>query len=476
MKDLTTEGSKSNDSGVTFNKIIALCNARGFIFAGSSIYGGLANTWDYGPLGVELKNNIKREWWKYFVQECRQSVGMDGGILMNPNVWVASGHVGGFSDPLMDCKACKTRHRADHLAEGAGLQAMQNGCKVHVDALSQAELEELVFSNKVPCPHCAKVDWTGIRQFNLMFKTFRGVVEDSSSTIYLRPETAQSQFVNFQNLQRTSRMKLPFGVGQIGKAFRNEITPGNFTFRTIEFEQAEYQHFCRAEESMAAYESFKSRAMEFYIKRLGLAKGKLRFRDHAVLCHYAKAAVDAEFNFVGDWWGEVGGTHHRGQHDLGGHQAHSRSSQEYVDSATGEKFLPTVVESSHGVDRLTLAVLCNGYEEEQLAEDDVRVVLRIKPSIAPYKVAVLPLQKKGLTEKSDEVFAMLSKQFMCTYDETGSIGKRYRRQDEIGTPLCVTIDYETLEDGCVTVRERDSMKQKRVKISALVKYVGKYLS
>ena len=363
---------------------------------------------------------------------------------------------------------------------------MQNGCRVHVDALSQAELEKLVLDGKVPCPHCAKVDWTGIRQFNLMFKTFRGVVEDTSSTIYLRPETAQSQFVNFQNLQRTSRMKLPFGVGQIGKAFRNEITPGNFTFRTIEFEQAEYQHFCREDESMAAYDMFKARAMEFYVKRLGLEKSKLRFRDHAVLCHYAKAAVDAEFNFMGDWWGEIGGTHHRGRHDLGSHMEHSRTNMEYVDSATGEKFVPTVVESSHGVDRMVLAVLCNGYEEEQLAEDDgasaphersesVRVVLRIKPSIAPYKVAVLPLQKKGLTEKSDEVFAMLSKQFMCTYDETGSIGKRYRRQDEIGTPLCVTIDYETLEDNAVTVRERDSMKQKRVKISALGKHVQKFL-
>jgi len=453
---------------LTMEKLTALCKNRGFIYSGSDIYGGLANTWDYGPLGAELKNNIKREWWKFFVQEDKNSVGMDGGILMNPNVWVASGHVAGFADPLMDCKECKTRHRADHLIERS-----KQGKGINAEALGEKGMEQFVLEKGVTCPNCGKANWTGIRQFSLMFKTNRGVTEDSSAVVYLRPETAQSQFVNFQNLQRTSRLKIPFGVGQIGKAFRNEITPGNFTFRTIEFDQMEYQLFTTEKESLNDYKNFKKKAMQFYTERLGLNKKELQFKDHAVLCHYAKAAVDAEYNFPFGF-GEIGGTHHRGRFDLGNHQEHSGKSMEYVCPITNDKYIPTVIESSHGADRLVLAVLADAYNEEELGKDekgnvDTRVVLKIKPSIAPYKVAVLPLQKKGLTEKSDEVFAMLSKHFMTTYDDTASIGKRYRRQDEIGTPFCVTVDYETLEDNCVTIRDRDTMKQERIKISDLVK-------
>ena len=413
---------------VEMEKIVALCKNRGFVFPGSELYGGLANTWDYGPLGVELKNNIKREWWKFFVRECKNSVGMDGGILMNPQVWVASGHVGGFTDPLVDCKECKTRARADTLVD-----------------------------NK--CPNCGKSNWTKERVFNLMFKTERGVTEESLNTIYLRPETAQSQFVNFLNLQRTTRFKLPFGVGQVGKAFRNEITPGNFIFRTVEFDQMEYQLFCEEKDSMKHYEEYKQKAMKFYTGRLGIKPENLKFVNHDTLAHYAKAAVDAEYNFPFGW-GEVGGTHHRGTFDLGNHKL------KYTPEGA-EAFTPTVIESSHGLDRLLLAVLVDAYEEESVTDGDVRVVLRLKPSIAPYSVAVLPLQKKNLTEKSHEVFDKLASCFSVTYDETGSIGKRYRRQDEIGTPLCVTIDYETLEDDTVTIRDRDTMKQERVKIADL---------
>ena len=450
-------------------KIIALCKSRGFIFPGSEIYGGLANTWDYGPLGVELKNNIKSEWWKFFVRENKHAIGLDGSILMNPNVWVASGHVGGFSDPLMDCKSCKTRHRADKLIDSFQLK---HDDKKHVDtdALSVKEMESYVVENKVQCPGCGKVDFTPIRQFNLMFKTNRGVIEDTSSVVYLRPETAQSQFVNFQNLQRTSRLKVPFGVGQIGKAFRNEITPGNFIFRTVEFEQMEYQHFTRDEQSLNDYETFKSKAMQFYVERLGLSKQNLRFKDHVNLAHYAKAAVDAEYNFPFGY-GEIGGTHHRGTFDLGNHQELSKKSMEYVCPTTNEKFIPTVIESTHGCDRLVFALLVDAYNEEQIDENDTRVVLKLKRELSPYRVAVLPLQKKGLTDKSDELFSMLSKQVSTTYDESGSIGKRYRRQDEIGTPFCVTVDYETLEDGCVTIRDRDTMKQERVKISDVLNYI-----
>ncbi|MCL2851314.1 MAG: glycine--tRNA ligase [Firmicutes bacterium] len=462
-----------NKNNLTMEKLKALCNNRGFIFAGSEIYGGLANTWDYGPLGVELKNNIKREWWKFFVQEDKNSVGMDGGILMNPNVWVASGHVAGFSDPLMDCKDCKTRHRADHLIENS-----KQGKGINAEALGEKGMESFVTDNGVTCPNCGKHNWTGIRQFSLMFKTQRGVTDDSTSTVYLRPETAQSQFVNFLNLQRASRLKVPFGVGQIGKAFRNEITPGNFTFRTIEFEQLEYQLFTKESSSLNDYEVFKNKAMQFYIERLGIDKKELRFKDHAVLCHYAKAAVDAEYNFPFGF-GEIGGTHHRGQHDLGSHAQHSGKSMEYTCPITNEKFIPTVVESSHGADRLVLAVLSDAYHEENLGTEetpDIRIVLKIKPSIAPYKVAVLPLQKKGLSEKSDEVFSLLSKHFMATYDDAASIGKRYRRQDEIGTPFCITIDYETLEDNAVTIRYRDTMEQERIKIDDLVNKLYKAIT
>jgi len=421
--------------------IVALCKNRGFVFPGSEIYGGLANTWDYGPLGVELKNNIKREWWKYFVQQNDNSVGMDGGILLNPRVWVASGHVDGFSDPLMDCKACKTRHRADNIK-----------------------------GNK--CPSCGKSDWTDVRQFNLMFKTHRGVVEKDGQQdiLYMRPETAQNQFVNFLNIQRSMRLKVPFGIGQIGKAFRNEITPGNFIFRTIEFEQMEHQLFCKKQDSMSFYESYKKKAMDFYTTRLGINSSHLRFKDHDQLSHYAQAACDAEYKFPFGF-GEIGGTHHRGTYDLDNHAKNSGKSQEYTDPNTGEKFTPTVIESSHGCDRLFLAVIADAYHEEKLDDGETRIVLKFAPRLAPYKAAILPLQKKGLTDKAEEIYRSLCKSFMCTYDDTASIGKRYRRQDEIGTPFCITVDYDTLNDNCVTVRERDSMKQERIKISDLKGYI-----
>jgi len=448
-------------------KIITLCKGRGFIFPGSEIYGGLANTWDYGHLGVELKNNIKREWWNFFVRENKNAVGMDGGILMNPNVWVASGHVAGFSDPLMDCRDCKTRHRADKL-----IDVFQKD--IDPDAMSVSEMEQFIAEKKIPCPNCKKTNFTPIRQFNLMFKTNRGVVEGSENTIYLRPETAQSQFVNFQNVQRTSRLKVPFGIGQIGKAFRNEITPGNFIFRTVEFEQMEFQHFTTDAKSLVDYKTFQDKAMDFYVSRLGLNGEKIRFKDHIQLSHYAKAAADEEYQFPFGW-GEIGGTHHRGTFDLGNHQDLSKKNLEYQCPTTNEKFIPTVIESTYGCDRLVLAVLVDAYHEEQIADDDVRVVLKLKPSLAPYTVCVLPLQKKGLTEKADEVFAMLSREFNTTYDDTASIGKRYRRQDEIGTPFCVTIDYDTLEDGCVTVRNRDTMEQERIKIDDLVPTIRKTL-
>lgn len=452
----------------TLDKIVALSKSRGFVFPGSEIYGGLANTWDFGPLGVELKNNIKREWWKFFVQEDRNSVGLDGGILMNPNVWVASGHVAGFQDPLMDCRECKARSRVDNLIENSGLEVKKAGKKIKAEELSLQEMEKFVLDNKIKCP-CGKVNWTPIRTFNLMFKTERGVTEANLNTIYLRPETAQSQFVNFQNLQRTSRLKVPFGVGQIGKAFRNEITPGNFIFRTVEFEQMEYQLFCKDSDSMKFYEEYKKKAHEFYTSRLGINEKKIRFADHDNLAHYAKAAVDAEY-FFPFGWGEIGGTHHRGIFDLGNHQRDSKKSMEY--KPEGEPaFIPTVIESSHGADRIFLATLTDAYTEEKISDDDIRIVLKLKPALAPYKVAVLPLQKKGLTDKADDVFKILSKHFSTNYDETGSIGKRYRRQDEIGTPLCVTIDYETLEDTAVTVRDRDTMTQERVKIANLLNYI-----
>jgi len=450
------------------DKIVALSKNRGFIYPGSEIYGGLANTWDFGPLGVELKNNIKREWWKFFVRENRNSIGMDGGILMNPMVWKASGHVDTFQDPLMDCKDCKHRSRVDKLIEESGTW---KDTKKRPEELSLPEMEKFVFDNKIKCPACGKVNWTGIRFFKLMFSTDRGVTEANLNTIYLRPETAQSQFVNFQNLQRSSRLKVPFGVGQIGKAFRNEITPGNFIFRTVEFEQMEYQLFCKEEESMKWYDIYKKKAHEFYTKRLGITDRNIRFADHDNLAHYAKAAVDAEYLFPFGW-GEIGGTHHRGIFDLGNHQRDSKKTMEYKEEGQ-DPFVPTVIESSHGLDRILLATLVDAYNEEEVAPGDTRVLMKLKPSIAPYTVAVLPLQKRGLTDKSHELFDTLSKNFSVSYDETGSIGKRYRRQDEIGTPLCLTVDYETLEDNSVTIRDRDTMKQERIRISDLIDFINR---
>jgi glycyl-tRNA synthetase len=440
-------------------KIISLCKNRGFIFAGSDIYDGLANTWDYGPLGVELKNNIKAEWWREFVTQNENSVGIDGGILMNRNVWVASGHVSGFSDPLMDCKACKARTRADKLIE-------EYDPNISADGWDPDKLYEYVTGHKLKCPVCGKMDWTGIRQFNLMFETYRGVTKDNAAQVYLRPETAQSEYINFQNVQRSMRLKIPFGIGQTGKAFRNEITPGNFIFRTIEFEQMEHQLFCEEGTAMAEYEKYKQQAINFYTNNVGIDKKNLRFRDHEKLVFYAKAACDIEYAFPFGW-GEINGTHHRGIHDLSAHQNLSKKSMEYLDPYTNQKFIPTVIESSHGVDRLFLSILCDAYTEEKIADDDTRVLLKIKPSIAPYKICVMPLQKKGLTEFSEKLFRDLRQHFPALYDDAGSIGKRYRRQDEIGTPICITVDYDTLNDNCVTIRDRDTMKQTRAGVSQL---------
>jgi len=446
-------------------KIIALCKNRGFVFAGSEIYGGLANTWDYGPLGVELKNNVKREWWKFFVTENDNSVGIDGGIFLNPKVWKASGHVDGFSDPLMDCKACKTRHRADKLIE-----EVSKG-KVNPDNKPNKWLEDWIRDNHVKCPNCGKIDWTEIRQFNLMFKTNRGVIESVENTIYLRPESAQNEYINFQNVQRTMRLRLPFGIGQIGKAFRNEITPGNFTFRTIEFEQMEHQLFCRKNDAEKFYKLYKERAHEFFTDRIGIDKKHLRFKDHEQLAHYAKMACDIDFAFPFGW-GEINGTHHRSEFDLTQHSKFCGKEQNYTDPETNEKFIPTVVESTVGCDRTVLAVICDAYCEEKIADDDTRVVLKLKPSLAPYKVAVLPLQKKDQGEQAFKIYRDLCKHFPCTYDESASIGKRYRRADEVGTPFCVTVDFDTKSDNSVTVRDRDTMKQERVKIADLRAYIG----
>ena len=459
------DNKNKNSGGVTMDKLMALCKTRGFVFPGSDIYGGLANSWDYGPLGVELKENIRREWWKFFVQESENSVGLDAGILMHPTVWEASGHVGGFSDPLMDCKACKTRHRADNL-----IDAVSKG-KVNADGWTHEQLQAYIDDKKVNCPNCGKRDWTPIRDFKLMFQTSRGVTEDASSTIYLRPETAQGEYVNFLNVQRSMRLKLPFGIGQVGKAFRNEITPGNFIFRTLEFEQLEHQLFCRAEDSDKHYLEYKQKIWDFYTTRLGIDPQNMRYHDHEKLVFYAKAAVDMEYNFCFGWK-EINGTHHRGTHDLTQHAKFSGKLQEYTDPVTNEKFTPTVIESSMGLTRAFLVCLHDAYREEVLDDGETRVVLKLKSSLAPYKAAVFPLQKKDLTDKAREVYRTLSKHFMTAYDDTASIGKRYRRQDEIGTPFCVTIDYDTAADGCVTVRSRDSMAQERVALSELVSYLS----
>ena len=447
-----------------FDEIVNLCKNRGIIFPGSDIYDGLANTWDYGPVGVELKNNIKRAWWKKFVQESNNSFGVDADIFMNSKVWDASGHTASFSDPKMDCKSCKTRHRADNL-----IDAHSKG-SVNPDVMSNEEMEQYIAEHKVACPKCGKSDWTNIRNFNLMFSTSRGVTDDSQNLIYLRPETAQGEFVNFLNVQRSMRAKVPFGIAQIGKAFRNEVTPGNFIFRTIEFEQMEHQWFCKAEDSMKFYEFFKQKAKEFLLS-LGFKEENLRYHDHDKLAHYAKAACDIQYKYpIG--WEELNGIHHRGDWDLSRHQEFSGKSMLYLDPYTNEKYLPNVVEYSIGADRLTLAVLCEAYEKEDLENGDSRIVMHFHPAIAPYKVAILPLQK-NLSEKANEVYAKLAKYFMVTYDEAGSIGKRYRRQDEIGTPMCVTIDFETMENDTVTIRDRDTMEQIRLSIDDLVDYVTK---
>ena len=446
-----------------FDKIVNLSKNRGFIFPGSDIYDGLANTWDYGPVGVELKNNIKRAWWKKFVQEAHNSFGVDADIFMNSRVWDASGHTASFSDPKMDCKNCKTRHRADNLIEE------HSKGKVNPDLMSNEEMENYIKEHHISCPRCGKCDWTPIRNFNLMFSTSRGVTDESQNLIYLRPETAQGEFVNFLNVQRSMRAKVPFGIAQIGKAFRNEVTPGNFTFRTIEFEQMEHQWFCRADESMKYYEEYKKKAMDFLLS-LGFKADHLRFHDHDKLAHYAKAASDIQYLYpIG--WEELNGIHHRGDWDLSRHQEYSGKSMLYLDPYTNEKYIPNVIEYSIGADRLTLAVMCEAYDEEKLENGETRVVMHFHPAIAPYKVAILPLQK-NLSEKAMDVYTKLSKYFMVTYDEAGSIGKRYRRQDEIGTPMCVTIDFDTLDNDTVTIRDRDSMEQIRLRIDDLINYIA----
>ena len=444
----------------SMEKIVNLCKARGYIYPGSEIYGGLANTWDYGPLGVELKNNVKKAWMKKFVQESKYNVGLDAAILMNPETWVASGHVGGFSDPLIDCKECKTRHRADKLIEE---WAHENGKDMIADGMTDEAMVNFINDNDIVCPNCGKRNFTSIRKFNLMFKTFQGVTEDSKAEIFLRPETAQGIFVNFKNVQRTTRRKIPFGIAQIGKAFRNEITPGNFTFRTREFEQMELEFFCKPGTDMEWFEYWRSYSKNFLLS-LGMEEKNIRLRDHSPeeLVFYSKGTTDIEFAFPFGW-GELWGIADRTDYDLTRHQEHSKQDMSYMDPETNEKYVPYCIEPSLGADRVTLAFLCNSYFEEEVAEGDVRTVLKLHPFLAPYKVAILPLSKK-LSDKAEEVYAELSKHFMCDYDEAGSIGKRYRREDEIGTPYCVTIDFDTLEDGCVTVRDRDTMEQVRIKI------------
>ncbi len=449
-------------SCATMEKLVNLCKSRGIIFPGSEIYGGMGNTWDYGPVGVEVKNNIKRAWWKRFVQESANSFGVDAAILMNPRVWEASGHTASFSDPKMDCKECKMRARADNLIE-----AHSKG-KVNPDAMSQEEMQAYINEHEVRCPNCGKFNWTPIRNFNLMFQTSRGVTDESTNVIYLRPETAQGEFVNFLNVQRTARAKVPFGIAQIGKAFRNEITPGNFIFRTIEFEQMEHQWFCKEGTDQKYYEDFKKKAWEFLLD-LGFDENHLRFKDHDKLAHYAKSACDIQYLFpIG--WSELNGIHNRTDYDLSRHEEYSGKNMMYLDPVTNEKYTPYVIEYSIGADRLMLAVLSEAYDEEELDGGDKRVVMHFHPSIAAYKCAILPLQK-NLGEKAKEVYNNLKKYFMCTYDEAGSIGKRYRRQDEIGTPYCVTIDFDTLEDDTVTIRDRDTMEQIRIKISELKNFI-----
>ena len=453
----------------TMDMITGLCKNRGFIFPGSEIYGGLANTWDYGPLGTRLKNNVKDAWRKRFIQERENSFEIDADILMHPRVWEASGHVQSFSDPLLDCKECKMRHRADNLIDDFDPEA-------HADGMTKEEMFQYIKDHSIPCPHCGKHNFTDIREFNLMFQTYRGVTESSKSVIYLRPENAQGEYVNFLNVQRTMRAKLPFSIGQIGKAFRNEITPGNFTFRTIEFEQMEFQTFCKEGTDGELYEHFKAYGKKFF-EDLGLPADCLRFHDHEKLAHYAKAACDIEYLFPFGW-GEINGTHNRTDFDLSRHQEYSGQKMDYLDPETNEKFIPYIIESTYGLDRTVLALLCEAYDVEMLdeAKNDSRVVLHLHPAMAPYKAAVLPLSKK-LSGPAREIYQELSKSFMVDFDETGSIGKRYRREDEIGTPLCITVDFDTVGDSekagdnCVTVRDRDTMEQERIPVSALKAYI-----
>jgi glycyl-tRNA synthetase len=449
--------------------MVALCKGRGFVYAGSEIYGGLANTWDYGPLGVELKNNVKKAWWKKFVQESPYNVGLDSAILMNRQVWVASGHVVSFNDPLIDCRACKMRHRADKLVEAWNLE---NNVSMVIEALSNDALSSYIREQNIPCPNCGKSDFTDIRKFNMMFKTFQGVTEDSAAEVYLRPETAQGIFVNFKNIQRTSRKKIPFGVCQIGKSFRNEITPGNFTFRTREFEQMELEFFCKPGTDLEWFEYWRAFCKQWLID-LNMKEENLRLRDHEKeeLSHYSKATTDFEFLFPFGW-GELWGVADRTDFDLTAHQTASGENMEYFDPEQNEKYIPYVVEPSLGVDRVTLAFLVDAYDEEVVdaEKNDVRVVLRFHPALAPVKCAILPLSKK-LSEKAEEIYSELRRSFMVDFDDAGSIGKRYRRQDEIGTPICVTYDFDSVEDHCVTVRDRDTMAQERIPISELKAYV-----
>ena len=459
------------NSEKTMDKIVALCKGRGYVYAGSEIYGGLANTWDYGPLGVEFKNNVKKAWWKKFIQETNLNVGLDCAILMNPETWVASGHVGSFSDPLMDCKECKARHRADKLIED---DAHEKGEDIVVDGWSKEQMEQYIKDNNIACPVCGKINFTDIREFNLMFKTFQGVTEDSSAQIYLRPETAQGIFVNFKNVARTSRKKIPFGIAQVGKSFRNEITPGNFTFRTREFEQMELEFFCAPGTDLDWFKYWKDYCMNWLLS-LGMKPENLKMRDHSPdeLSFYSKGTTDIEFMFPFGW-GELWGIADRTDYDLKQHQDHSGEKMEYIDPETNERYVPYVVEPSLGADRVALAFLCEAYDEEEVGEGDVRTVLRLHPALAPVKAAILPLSKK-LGEKADEVYQKLIKKYNCEYDDAGSIGKRYRRQDEIGTPVCITIDFDTLEDESVTVRDRDTMEQKRIKIGELDSYMANLL-
>ena len=451
----------------TMDKIVALCKNRGFIFSGSEIYCGLANTWDYGPLGVEFKNNVKRAWWKKFVQECRYNVGVDCAILMNRETWVASGHVVNFNDPLIDCKNCKMRHRADKLIEAWNAE---HGIEMSIEAMTNDQLTDYITEHGVTCPGCGKSEFTPIRKFNMMFKTHQGVTEESQNEVYLRPETAQGIFVNFKNIARSTRRKIPFGVCQIGKSFRNEITPGNFTFRTREFEQMELEFFCKPDTDLEWFAFWRGYCRDWLLS-LGMKEENLRLRDHAKeeLSHYSKATTDFEFLFPFGW-GELWGVADRTDYDLKAHQEHSGVEMDYFDQEENKKYIPYVIEPSLGADRAALAFLCDAYDEEEISEGDVRVVLHLHPALAPYKAAILPLSKK-LSEKAGEVLDLLAKDFSVDFDDAGSIGKRYRRQDEIGTPFCITYDFDSENDGCVTVRDRDTMEQIRIPIAELKEYL-----